>query len=78
MPPLSLKPHRHNGVDSDKLYLGNAVQDAPQEALTATDTATLSSGGSEDLKSSDSDVIDNIRTRVDELETKLQRLGLLK
>ena len=77
MPPL--KPHRHNGTDSHKLYLGNAAQSAPQEALTtASDPATLTTGGANDLKTADAEILQNAITRLAELETKLQRLGLLK
>lgn len=77
MPPL--KPHTHNGTDSDKLYLGNAVRNAPQEALTTAITpATLTSGGSNDLKSADAAILQNAITRLAEVEDTLQALGLLK
>lgn len=74
MPPL--KPHTHNGVDSQKIDLRHA-KGLPKDALTAEDDTALSSGGALDLKTSDSDVIDNIRTRLGELESRLQALGVI-
>lgn len=76
MPPLT--PHRHNGTDSPKLYAGEALKNAPQEALTAASVTVLTSGGANDLKTADSLVIANLRTRLNELEDRLQFLGLLK
>jgi hypothetical protein len=36
-----ITPHRHNGTDTPKLYAGEAIKNAPQEALTtATSPAT--------------------------------------
>lgn len=63
--------HTHNGVDSPLLEnssIANALN-APQSALTAANNGSLSS--------SDATIIANIRTRVNELETKLQAMGLL-
>jgi hypothetical protein len=74
-----ISPHRHNDVDSPKLYLGDAVLDAPKEALTtASSPATLTTGGSNDLKTVDAVILQNLLTRFAEMEDKLQELGLLK
>lgn len=70
--------HTHNGRDAQKLHLGNSVKEAPAEALTTADDTVLSTGGAAVLSTSDSDVIDNLRTRLNELETKMQTFGLLK
>lgn len=70
--------HSHNGIDTPKLYANDCLENAPQEALTTKNTNTLSTGGTEDLKSSDSLILDNLILRVDELEIKLKNLGLLK
>lgn len=68
--------HTHNGIDSEKLELRDMVG-FPLEALTTKNTNNLSSGGANDLKSSDSAVIDNMRTRIDELESRLQAIQAL-
>lgn len=63
--------HTHNGIDSPLLEnasITNALN-APQSALTAANNGSLSS--------TDATIIANIRTRVNELETKLQAMGLL-
>lgn len=71
--------HTHNGVDSEKLPKSSITKSlgAPQTALTTKDSTTLTTGGGAILSASDSNVIANMRTRIDELETKLQALGLL-
>lgn len=70
--------HTHNGIDSPLLEKASIVTilDAPQSALTAA-TSGLSSGGTAVLTTSDSNILNNMRTRINELETKLQALGLL-
>ncbi len=63
--------HTHNGVDSP-LIENQAITtalNAPQSALTAANNGALSS--------SDATIIANMRTRINELETKLQAMGLL-
>jgi hypothetical protein len=76
--PFSYR-HNHDGINSEKLSkkaVASALS-APQSALTAKDSTSLTSGGVNNLKTSDSAVIDNMRTRINELETKLQALGLI-
>lgn len=70
----NLKQHLHNGTDSQKLYLGDAVLNAPQEPLT---TGTTSTAGAT-YTATEQSMINNLKTRVAELETVLQNLGLLK
>lgn len=63
--------HTHNGTDSPLLSnqaIANAL-DAPQTALTAANNGSLTS--------SDATIISNMRTRIAELETRLQNMGLL-
>lgn len=63
--------HTHNGADSPLLEnasITNALN-APQSALTAAD------GGS--LATYNSTVVSNMRTRINELEARLQAMGLL-
>lgn len=71
--------HTHNGIDSDRLPKASITKPlgAPQSALTAKNSTALSIGGAAVLSTSDSDVIANMRTRINELETKLQALGLI-
>ena len=71
-----VEAHQHDGVDNPQILLED-IDLTKQAALTAKDTATLSSGGAATLSTSDSDVIDNNRTRIEEIETALQNLGLL-
>lgn len=70
--------HTHNGVDSPLLEnqaIANALN-APQSALTAA-TSGLSSGGAAVLSNADAAILNNMRTRINELETKLIAMGLL-
>lgn len=67
-------PHTHNDTNSPKLYAGDALVGAPQEALT---TGTSSTAGGA-YTATEQAMINNLKTRVAELETKLQTLGLLK
>lgn len=71
--------HTHNGVDSEKLPKSSITKSlgAPQTALTAANSGTLTTGGAAVLSTSDSAIIANMRTRINELETKLQALGLI-
>lgn len=63
--------HTHNGVDSPLLETSSitSVLNAPQAALTPADNGSLSSV--------DATIISNMRTRLNELETRLQSMGLL-
>lgn len=65
--------HTHNGIDSPQIK-GSAIFNAPQSALTA------SIGGTADAtySSNEQNIINNLITRVDELEAKLQALLLLR
>lgn len=69
--------HEHTGTDSPKISGRNLLK-APQEALTTATGGSLSTGGVGDLKTADATILTNLITRVGELETKLQNLGLLK
>lgn len=66
--------HIHTGVDSPKIYAGDSLEAAPQEALT---TGTVSTAGAT-YTATEQAMINNLKTRVAELELKLQTLGLLK
>ena len=63
--------HTHNGVDSPLLETASiaGALNAPQSALTSANNGSLTS--------SDATIISNMRTRINELETKLQAMGLL-
>lgn len=67
-------PHSHDDVGSPKLYAGDSLVSAPQLALT---TGTGSTAGVT-YTATEQAMINNLKTRVAELETKLQALGLLR
>ncbi len=70
--------HTHNGIDSEKLLINNAIEGFPLAALTADVGGSLSSdAGGGDLKTSDSVIIANMRTRINELEARLQAIEAL-
>ena len=71
-------PHRHNDVDSPKLYLGDSVLNAPQEAITTASAGDLSTGGLEAMTTADTAILNNALTRIGELEDLLQLYGLVK
>lgn len=66
-----IQNHKHTGLDSLKVY-------QIQPSLTTKNTSALSSGGLYSLTSSDSVIIDNMRNRINDLETTLRKLTLLK
>lgn len=70
--------HTHNGTDSPLLETQaiTSALNAPQTALTPA-TSGLSTGGAGTLSNSDAAILNNMRTRINELETKLQAMGLL-
>jgi hypothetical protein len=69
--------HQHNGFGSIRIKGENLLK-SPQDALTAVDNGALSSGGLNSLKDTDSQIIANMRTRINELETALRNIGLLR
>lgn len=70
--------HTHNGVDSPLLENSSitGALNAPQAALTASGS-TVSGGGAAVLSNADANAINNMRTRINELENRLQNMGLL-
>ncbi len=70
--------HNHDGTTSQRLSAEEAIERAPQSALTTKSAGTLSSGGLTGLTSADSLILTNMQTRINELETKLQAIGLIK
>lgn len=70
-----LRQHEHNGKDSRKVK-GKNLDRAPQAKMTTASAIALSTGGSATLSTSDQTILDNMRTRINELESKLQALGL--
>lgn len=69
--------HTHNGVDSPRVNLTD-LQYTQGAALTTANSGTLSTGGGSDLKTADSLIIDNMRTRINQLEARLQALLLIQ
>jgi len=73
-----ITPHTHNDVDSPKLYLGDAVIEAPRAAITTASASGLSTGGLEAMTTADTAILNNAITRIGELEDLLQLYGLVK
>lgn len=71
-------PHTHNNTDSPKLYAYECLENAPQDALTPASSGTLTASGITGLLPADNAILNNLITRVGELETKLRTLGLIK
>lgn len=72
----TISEHSHDGLGSKTLE-GRNLFKAPQSALTTKNSSSLSSGGANNLLTADATIIDNMRTRINDLETKLQTLGLI-
>ena len=68
--------HEHNGTDAPRIP-GKSVLGAPQDSLTEAESGSLSTGGAAVLSTDDSAILSNAITRLGELETRLQNLGLL-
>lgn len=72
-----VEQHIHSGTDSPQLKANEALVNCPQPSLTTASATVLSSGGTEDLKTDDSLVIDNMRTRINEIEAALRAVGII-
>ncbi len=58
---------------------GNEIYDAPQPALTTADSSSIDTASSPSrVVASAGPIIDNMRTRINEIEAALKNLGLLK
>lgn len=68
-----MENHLHNGTDAPKLFFGDAIENAPQEAvsvITGTADATYSTN--------ERDMLNEIKASLNDLIQKLQTLGVLK
>lgn len=74
---MPITPHTHNGTDSPQVF-GGDLFNAPREAMTTADDDAFTTGGVNNLKTADATILDNMRTRINELETALRDLGLIK
>jgi hypothetical protein len=74
---MQTQRHTHNGVDSQQIELRD-VQIVLGSPLSIADNTALTSGGLTALTTPDSLVIENIRTRLNELEARLKSLGLIQ
>jgi len=63
-------PHVHNGIDSIQIEFKDIDSVRSKQAALTTKNVTAASG-------TDAAIIENNRTRIAELETALQNLGLL-
>lgn len=68
--------HVHNGTDAPKIS-GGDLNNAPQSAMTTASATAFSTGGVAVLSASDATILNNMRTRINELETKLRDLQVI-
>lgn len=69
----NLKPHTHNGADSQKLDLKFSSERVPQQTVSdVAGTATNTYGTNE------RDIINDLKTKLNELIDKLETIGLLE
>lgn len=71
----TITDHKHTGVDSPKIDILDL--DIQKGTLTTKNVSALSSGGANNLTNADNVILENMRTRINDLETILQRLNLL-
>lgn len=64
-----LQRHNHDGFNSEKISGRNLIN-SPTTALTSANATTPTTA--------DAAIISNMRIRINELETRLQLLGLLR
>lgn len=69
----NFKDHKHTGTDSHKLYAGEALENAPQEAI-----AQVSGTADSTYSSNEQTMINDLKTAVNDLIDKLQNVGILK
>ena len=68
-----MENHTHNGTDAPKLRASEAIEGAPQAAVTEiSDTADATYSANEQT------MLNNIKASLNDLIDKLQTLGLLK
>lgn len=72
-----VEQHIHSGTDSPQLKANEALVNCPQPELTTADDSALSTGGLGSLNNSDSVIIGNMRTRINELEVALRAVGII-
>jgi hypothetical protein len=65
--------HLHNGTDAPKLVFSQAIENAPQEEVTAI-TGTADSTYS----SNEQTMLNDLKTTINDLLTKLQNVGIIK
>lgn len=68
-----LQNHLHNGTDAPKLQFSDAIENAPQEAVT-----TVSGTADATYSSNEQTMLNDLTTAVNDLITKLQTIGIIK
>ncbi len=69
--------HEHNGTDSPRLP-SKSILGVPADAITAGIGGSLTNGGAAVLSTADYLILVNMQTRIDNLEARLQSLGLIQ
>lgn len=67
------KTHYHNGTDSPKLQFNEAIENAPQEAVTA-----VSGTADATYSSNEQTMLNDIKASLNDLIVKLQNIGIIK
>jgi hypothetical protein len=74
-----IQDHRHDGRSARK-NRAKDLEGAPLPEITqeTTPATALTTGGANDLKSVDAAILEDMRTRINELEDILQAFGLIR
>lgn len=68
-----MENHNHNGTDSPKLQFSEAIENAPQEAVTV-----ISGTADSTYSSNEQTMLNDIKASLNDLIDKLQNVGILK
>lgn len=71
----TITDHKHTGTDSSKISILDL--DVNKGTLTTKNVSSLSSGGANSLTNADNTILENMRTRINDLETILRSINLL-
>lgn len=68
-----MENHNHNGTDAPRLQFSEAIENAPQEAVTA-----ISGTADSTYSSNEQTMLNDIKASLNDLIDKLQAIGIIK